>query len=152
MNSSRVTTTVLFLVLIGTVSSLLFAQNTVGLLSYNPSSSFDGYNLIYPHNQGNVYLLDNCGEIVHQWEDSDEFRPGNTAYILDDGKLLRAKRPTSIADNPIWAGGGGGIVELLDWDNNLLWSFTMNNETERLHHDMAIKPNGNVLMIAWQKV
>ena len=29
------------------------AQNTVGLLSYNPMKTFDGYNLIYPHNQPN---------------------------------------------------------------------------------------------------
>ena len=39
------------------------AQNTVGLLSYNPAKAYDGYNIVYPHNQPNVYLLNNCGEI-----------------------------------------------------------------------------------------
>ena len=56
-----------------------FAQNTVGLLSYDPDKAFDGYNLMFPHNQPNVYLLDNCGEIVHVWEDSADFRPVNLA-------------------------------------------------------------------------
>jgi hypothetical protein len=130
----------------------LSAQQTVGLLSYNPSKAYDGYNLIYPHNQPNVYLLDNCGEIVHVWEDELSFRPGNTAYILPDGRLVKTKRPAAIAGDPIWAGGGGATVEIRDWDNNLEWSFTRNDENERLHHDIAITNTGNILMIVWEKI
>ncbi len=126
------------------------AQNTVGLLSYNPMKSFDGYNLIYPHNQPNVFLLNNCGEIVHVWEDSTDFRPGNTAYILDNGNLVKTKRPASVAGNPIWAGGGGGMVELRTWDNDLIWQFELNDSMDRLHHDIAPMPNGNILMISWE--
>ena len=128
----------------------LAAQNTVGLISYNPTKSFDGYNLVYPHNQQNVYLLNNCGEIVHRWNDDLDFRPGNTAYLYPNGNLVKAKRPSAVAGNPIWAGGGGGIVEMRDWDNQLLWSFEMNNDSMRLHHDIAPLENGNVLMIAWE--
>ncbi|MCB0521287.1 MAG: aryl-sulfate sulfotransferase [Lewinellaceae bacterium] len=127
------------------------AQHTVGLLSYQPSKSFDGYNLIYPHNQPNVYLLDNCGEIVHAWADSPAWRPGNTAYLLPNGNLVKTKRLASVAGNPIWAGGGGGNVEIRDWDNNLLWSFEMNDTLQRLHHDISVMPNGNILMIAWER-
>ena len=126
------------------------AQNTVGLLSYTPAESYDGYNLLYPHNQPNVYLLNNCGEIVHVWEDDPSFRPGNTAYLLEDGRLVKTKRPASIAGNPIWAGGGGAIVEIRDWDNNLEWSFEINNDTARLHHDIEVLPSGNILMIVWE--
>jgi hypothetical protein len=128
----------------------LVAQNTIGLLSYKPAKAFHGFNLIYPHNQPNVYLFNNCGEIVHVWEDDAGFRPGNTAYILDDGRLVKTKRPAAVAMDPIWAGGGGAIVEIRDWDNNLLWDFEMNNEEERLHHDIAVMSNGNILMIAWE--
>ncbi len=128
----------------------LSAQNTVGLLSYEPSLTYDGYNLIYPHNQPNVYLLDNCGEIVHVWEDSTQYRPGNTAYLLGDGRIIKTKRPASVANDAIWAGGGGATVEIRDWDNNLEWSFTINNDTARLHHDIEPLPNGNILMIVWE--
>lgn len=128
----------------------LKAQNTVGLLSYQPAFTYDGYNLIYPHNQPNVYLLDNCGEIVHVWEDSLQYRPGNTAYLMEDGRLLKTKRPASVVNDAIWAGGGGATVEIRDWDNNLDWSFTINNDTARLHHDIELLPNGNVLMIVWE--
>jgi len=113
------------------------AQNTVGLLSYVPWKSYDGYNLFYPHNQPNVYLINNCGEIVHVWEDDPTFRPGNTAYLLPDGRLVKTKRPAAVAQDPIWAGGGGATIEIRDWDNNLEWSFTLNDENARLHHDIG---------------
>jgi Arylsulfotransferase (ASST)/Secretion system C-terminal sorting domain len=127
------------------------AQHTIGLLSYQPAKSFDGYNLLYPHNQPNVYLLDNCGEIVHVWPDDATWRPGNTVYILDNGDIVKTKRPAPVAGNPIWTGGGGGIVEVRDWDNNLIWDFEMNDSLNRLHHDISVMPNGNILMIAWQR-
>ncbi|MCB0670219.1 MAG: aryl-sulfate sulfotransferase [Saprospiraceae bacterium] len=125
-------------------------QKTVGLLSYEPSLAYDGYNLMYPHNQPNVYLFNNCGEIVHVWEDSIDLSPGNTAYLLEDGRLVKTKRPNIVANDRIWAGGGGATVEIRDWDNNLMWSFTLNNDTARLHHDIEVMPNGNILMIGWE--
>lgn len=128
----------------------LFAQNTVGLLSYNPSQSYDGYNLMFPHNQPNVYLLDNCGEIAHQWTDEANWRPGNIAYLTEDGLLYKAKRDAAVAGDPIWAGGGGAILEIRDWDNNLIWDFEMNDSLYRLHHDFAITPDGNIIALAWE--
>lgn len=126
-------------------------ETTVGLLSYNATKSYEGYTLIYPHNQPNVFLLDNCGEVVHVWEDEEGFRPGNMAYLQEDGSLIKCKRPASFTDDAIWAGGGGAIVEIRSWENELLWSFELNNEDARLHHDIAPMPNGNILMLAWER-
>lgn len=126
-------------------------QNTVGLLSYDPSKSFEGYNLFFPHNQADVFLVNNCGELVHSWTDDDEFRPGNAVYLLDNGNLIKCKRSNLTVDDPIGAGGKGAIVELRDWDNNLLWSYEKNDSKARLHHDVAPMPNGNMLMLAWEK-
>ncbi|MEL6639285.1 MAG: aryl-sulfate sulfotransferase [Bacteroidota bacterium] len=142
------TFTILFLLAFG--CQLSAQAPTVGLLYYKPSQSWDGYNLIYPHNQPNVYLLNNCGEIVHTWTDDADFRPGNTAYIMENGDVIKTKRPSMVVGNPIWAGGGGATVERRTWDNDLLWSFTANDSLQRLHHDIAPMPNGNVLMIAWE--
>ena len=142
--------TLLFLAFIWIAPSFSFGQNTVGLLSYNPESAFEGYNLIYPHNQPHVYLLNNCGEIVHTWEDSSIFRPGNSAYILENGNLVKTKRHFFSNTDPIWFGGGGAYVEIRDWDNQLLWSFMQNDTTRRLHHDIAPMPNGHILMISWE--
>ena len=130
-----------------------FAQNTVGLISYNPSKALDGYNLFYPHRQPNVYLVNNCGEVVHTWEGEPGTVPGNTAYLLDDGRMVRTVRPTSVTSDRIWAGGGGATVEIRDWDNNLEWSYTLNDSLRRLHHDVAIIDTDDefsILMLAWE--
>ncbi len=132
------------------ISFFTNAQNTIGLLQNNYGLAYEGYNLLYPHNQSNVYLLDNCGQIVHQWTGNPDEFPGNVAYILEDGNLLRAKRIGQPLGDPIWAGGGGEIVECKNWDNEVLWTFVMNDSMARLHHDIAALPNGNVLMIAWE--
>jgi len=126
-------------------------KHTVGLISAENTKTFKGYNLIYPHEQPNVYLLDNCGKIVHTWTDVADSRPGNTVYLLEDGSIIKTKRPAKITGNPIWSGGGGGTVEKRDWNNNLLWTFTLNDSFNRLHHDIEPMPNGNILMISWEK-
>lgn len=127
----------------------LIAQNTLGLISNQPFQSFPGYNFIYPHNQSNVYLLDNCGRIVHSWEGQSDDRPGNTAYVLENGNLVKTKRNSNPNADPIWAGGGGAFVEIRNWENQFLHRFELNDSLFRLHHDIAPMPNGNILMIAW---
>jgi len=128
----------------------LSAQNTVGLISYEPwNNSYDGYNLIYPHNQPHVYLLDNCGQIINSWEDEEDFKPGNTAYLTLDGNLIKAKRKSSEAFGFIYDTTGEAYVECRDWDNNLLWQFSYVTSEGRLHHDIELTPSGTVLMISW---
>jgi len=95
-------------------------------------------------------LLNNCGEVVHRWTDEAFWRPGNTAYILPNGNLVKTKRRNVFQNDPIWAGGGGAIIEIRDWDNHLVWQFEQNNATQRLHHDFKVLPNGNIIMISWE--
>ncbi len=140
---------VAWFLLLGTTG--LYAQNTVGLLSYDLEKAFDGYNLIYPFGQPNVYLLNNCGQIVHQWDGNEDFRPGKTAYLREDGSIVITKEHKSHQGDTIWAPGSGAIIEIRDWDNNLLWDFELNNSEFRLHHDIALMPNGNILAVAWHR-
>lgn len=141
---------ILYFLLLCLVAQVSTAQRTVGLLSYKPWKSYDGYNLVYPHNQSNTYLLNNCGEIVHVWEGEVGDKPGNTAYIQENGDLVRTHRQSDITQDPIWAGGGGETVEILSWDNDIKWEYSINTDLERLHHDIAVLPNGNILMIVWE--
>ena len=131
-------------------SMLLFGQNTIGVIDFQPDLVEDGYTLVYPHNQPNVYLLDMCGEVVHTWTNADTLRPGNVAYLQENGDIVLTYRPQIFANDPIWAGGGGATVERRTWDNEVLWSYTLNDSTGRLHHDIEVKPDGNVFAIAWE--
>lgn len=129
----------------------LLGQNTVGLLSHDDQSAYAGYNLFFSHNQEKTILIDNNGQVVHYWDDLSDYRPGNSAYLLENGDLIRCKRPNSFADDAIWAGGGGAIVEIVDWEGNQKASFELNDENGRLHHDIEPMANGHILMIAWAK-
>ena len=145
MISKLYTSALLLLVTCG-----LQAQNTIGVTEFQPDLVDDGYTLLYPHNQPNVYLLDFCGEVVHTWTNADTLRPGNVAYLQENGDIVLTYRPQVFSADPIWAGGGGATVERRTWDNDVLWSYTLNDSTGRLHHDIEVKPNGNVFAIAWE--
>lgn len=138
------------LLLIVCLSFSLYGQNTVGLLSYDINQAYQGYTLIFPHNQASTFLLNNCGEVVHSWTGDTDMRPGNTAYLRPNGDLYRAVRSSSVTGDAIWAGGGGAVLEIRSWENDLLWSYELNNDTARLHHDFTVLPNGNIVAIAWE--
>lgn len=128
-------------------------QNTVGLISINQEETIGGYNLIYPENQSSIFLINECGELVKEWEDTPENRPGKVAYFFDNGNILRSKNaPEDISGSSFGAGGTGGVVEIIDWENNSLWKYVVADSTKRQHHDVHIMPNGNVLILAWEVI
>ena len=129
------------------ISSSLFAQNvnqTVGLF-INSEESFNGYTLFAPISNETTYLINNCGKEINSWESN--YNAGMMAYLLEDGCIMRSGRMTS----DIFQGGGvGGAIEKFSWAGELLWSYTLANDSIHLHHDIEVLPNGNVLAIAWK--
>ncbi|HVS12230.1 MAG TPA: aryl-sulfate sulfotransferase [Planctomycetota bacterium] len=117
-------------------------------LRIREEGAFEGYTLLSPLRSGTSYLIDMEGQVVHRWETGRA--PGNLAYLLDDGRLLR---PVRVEDNPVFFGGGiGGGVQELDWEGNLTWDFTFSSKERIHHHDVEPMPNGHVLLIAWEHV
>ena len=121
-----------------------FGQNTIGLISYVPENE-DGYILFTPNSSDTTYLIDKCGNKVHQW--SCGRQPGQSVYLLDDGTLLRTGRSNS---STFTAGGQGGFIDRFDWNSQLIWSYQISNNTECQHHDIRILPNGNILALVWE--
>jgi len=78
------------------------AQNqTVGLF-LNDSSAFNGYTFFAPASYTNTYLINNEGLLVNSWEGT--YSPGLSAYLLENGNLLR----TATIFNSVFGGGGVG--------------------------------------------
>lgn len=121
------------------------STNTIGLI-LNTTNASPGYTLFSSLRYTNTYLINNEGELVNLWR--TPFVPGNTQYLLENGNLMRSADPDSLST--ISAGGDAGMVQEFDWDGNLLWEFSYIDDTRRAHHDIAVLPNGNVLMIAWE--
>ena len=126
------------------ISSLTLTAQTVGLLQHDSGSQDDGYILFAPLSNNTTYLIDKCGKQVKTWV--SPHTPGSSVYILPDGTLLRAGNANSTI---FTSGGQGGIVEKIDWDGNIIWTYTVSDATKCQHHDIRALPNGNVLLIAW---
>lgn len=124
---------------------LTIAAQTVGLMHQSPTS-FNGYTLFSPLSSEDVYLIDNCGEKVHEW--STDRQPGLSAYLLDNGDLLRTGRLPGNIDG----GGSGGRIERFDWEGNLIWYTDLSSDSIRQHHDIEPMPNGNMLVILWESI
>ncbi|RMD96234.1 MAG: hypothetical protein D6816_19220, partial [Bacteroidetes bacterium] len=120
-------------------------QQTVGLF-LNDSLAFNGYTLFAPLSSRTTYLIDNCGELINSWESN--FSPGVSTYLLENGHLLRTARIPSAFN----AGGTGGRIEEYDWDGNLLWAYDYSSADYHQHHDIHPMPNGNILVLAWEKI
>ena len=118
---------------------------------------FEGYTLFTPQigigGDATTYLMDNDYTIIHSWEHSngaasmpylisgDEPGWGNTLLIYP----YRVDNPT------MESGGVGGAVQCLTWEGELVWEYVLSNSDYQHHHDVEPLPNGNVLMISWEK-
>ena len=121
-------------------------DRTVGLLSCTPEAE-EGYTLLTPPNH-DTFLLDMQGRIVHTWKTSRP--PGLVAYLMNDGRLLR---PADYGGDSVnLAGGQGGLVEIIDINGAAVWSYNYCKAGSHCqHHDVAPMPNGNVLILAWER-
>ena len=140
----RITVSVVFLMALVYPAMLRSQSRTVGLF-LNSSYVSEGYVLFAPFRHTETYLIDNEGRLIHSW--ASDFTPGSSAYLLENGNLLRG---ANWKTNPKFSGGAGGRVEEFDWEGNLVWSFEYSGNTFQAHHDFEKLPNGNVLMIAWE--
>ena len=128
-----------------TVASVA-AEPTMGLF-LNTSGAYNGYTLMAPMHSTKTYLLNNAGEVVHRW--SSTYEPGRSAYLLENGHMIRACM--ILSGGPSTGGGEGGRIEEYDWDGNMVWAFDYYSTSYIAHHDFKVLPNGNVLVLAAEK-
>ncbi len=124
----------------------ILLNRTVGLFMNDPKA-YQGYTLLAPKQNMFTYLIDNEGRVVNTW--TSQYPPGQSAYLLPNGDLMRA----AMTRNPnINTGGGdGGRIEECDWDGNLVWSLDYSTDQHMQHHDFVALANGNILMLVCEK-
>jgi hypothetical protein len=87
------------------------------------------------------------GRVVRTWESN--YTAGQTAYLLENGHLLRAGqlRPE---ERLVVGPAAGGRIQEFTWEGKLVWDFRFHNAKQVPHHDFARLPNGDVLLIVWE--
>ena len=121
------------------------APRPSGLLTHEEGTAA-GYVLYSPLPSGTTYLLDTEGRAVHTWE--SDYAP-HSLYLLPNGNLLRPGRDP--ARQKFTAGGSMGLLQMFDWDGNLIWDWKISDDSRILHHDIEPLPNGNLLAIGWEE-
>jgi len=144
MHNKRIYYAIILITCLSVFAPIQAQFRTVGLF-LNDSSSFNGYTLFAPNSYINTYLINNEGRLVNLWESTHT--PGLSAYLLENGNLLRTAR---VSNSTFSGGGSGGLIQEFDWEGNLFWEFEYSTDQFYQHHDIARLPNGNTLIIAWE--
>lgn len=131
----------------GQPGAALAPKPTAGVLLNDPRAC-PGYTLVAPMTTSDTYLIDLAGHVVHTWH--SDWQPALSAYLLPNGNLLR---PAALlpGEKPFGGPGAGGRIQEFSWDGELLWDYKFPVDRRLPHHDVAPLPNGNVLVVAWDK-
>ena len=129
----------------------------INLAVSSSQNVFEGYTLFTPQTGigggATTYLMDNDYTIIQSWQHSNG--PASMPYLVSGDEpgwentlLIYPYR----VDNPTMESGGvGGAVQCLTFEGELVWEYELSNSDFQHHHDVEPLPNGNVLLIAWEK-
>ena len=130
-----------------------FLINLFFLTAFCTAEVFDGYTLFSPTGGGpgggtggTSYLLDNNMNTVHTWQ-----HPRGAAsmpYLLADSSIIY---PYRVVSPTMSAGGVGGGIAHIAWDGTLIWQYEVSDDNYQHHHDVQPLPNGNILVVAWER-
>ena len=120
---------------------------------------YEGYVLFTPGGAGTggsnaiTYLKDIDDSNFNTW--SHTSGPASMPYLIPgdepgfENTLLYY--PCTVPNPTMENGGVGGKVDIYNWDGDLLWTYTLSNDTYQHHHDIEPLPNGNFLILAWDR-
>ncbi|MCA8953356.1 MAG: aryl-sulfate sulfotransferase [Planctomycetes bacterium] len=87
-------------------------------------------------------LVDTNGNVVHTWPNGGNI----SSHLGPDGTLLRGQQTGGVI-----IAGATGRIQRHAFDGTLLWDFLVDGPLHYAHHDIEPMPNGNVLVIAWDR-
>ena len=91
-------------------------------------------------------LIDNNFNVISDWE--TDYYVASTPYILPDASVLIPYRAFHIP----WGGGAmNGRISRFNFWGELLWDYVVDIENISPHHDIEPLPNGNILLLSWEK-
>ena len=97
-----------------------------------------------------TYLMDVGGNRVHEWQHSGYSPEASVAYLLPNGQLLRTLSKHHWTKDKNYPVGSTSHIELVDWEGNQLWEFSMSVPKKySFHHDVEYLPNGNILAVRY---
>lgn len=123
------------------VDQTTMRRSRMGNFHHDPILASNLFTLFAPlTDNGNVYLINKRGSVVHQWKLS--MRPGRHAVILSNGNLgYNGAHPDSPNLYPAWELWHGGCFNEVTPSGEIVWEHT----DMAHHHDGQWLPNGNII-------
>lgn len=113
------------------------------------AQQYDGYVLYSLQNSSAAYLMDTSLNTYHTWSGLSA-NTGYSTHMEPGGTIVRAAKGGT---TPSGAPGGPicGKVQKHDYNGNLVWDYVYAGTNYITHHDICPMPNGNVLVIAYER-
>ena len=129
---------------------LLFIFSFQFLFTQDP---FEGYTLFNPLTEGPIgggenysRLIDNNGNIINEW--SHDICAATAPYLLSDSTLIC---PFKIGEPFMVGSAYGGKIIHYNWNGSIKWEYEYSDTNHLQHHDIEPLPNGNILLISWDR-
>ncbi len=119
-----------------------------GGLAVNNAKAFKGYTLVAPLTSNSTHLIDLEGKVVRTWK--SDCTPAMRVSLLENGHLLRAGTLPE-TELPFEGSGAGGRIQEFNWEGELVWDYKYVSDKRLPHHDITRLPNGNVLLVVWER-
>jgi hypothetical protein len=126
---------------------LLLAIQMVWGSSFIKAQQWGDYILYSTQNSTTTTLLDTNRTVYKTWSHVG-YKTGYSSYLAPGGYLYKtiSKSGVSFTGGPIC----GQIIKM-DWAGNIVWNYTYSATDYCSHHDFHVMPNGNVLLIAYER-
>ena len=124
--------------------SLLTAELYEGNMLYTPGGG-GGSNT--------TYYKDWNGNTIKTWTHSTGAASMPYFFPSEEGGVENALLyyPCRSNNPTMETGGVGGRVDILNWDGAILYRYEISSTLNQHHHDIAVLPNGNFIVIAWER-
>lgn len=130
------------------MKKILLGILLLSIATFTFAQQWGMYTIYGAQNNTTTYLLDTAGTTFHTWTHSSTDKNGYSCYVLEGDTLLRSAQNSG---NDFNGGGIHGTVQKVTWDGDVVWDFTYSTYENVIHHDICGLPNGNVLMICYDR-
>ena len=138
---------------------MMFRQISILFMcfSFLAADVYEGYMLYTPGGGGGsntTFLKDWDGNTINTWSHTNG--PASMPYLFPsaDGGLENSLLyyPCRSNNPSMDSGGVGGKVVIYNWDGDVLYTYNIDSNDYNHHHDIAVLPNGNFIVIAWERL
>ncbi len=110
------------------------------------SQQWGMYTFYAKQNNTQAKLVDTNGTIYKTWSLASS--TAYSAYLLPGDTILQTVKYQS---GNIGQGGVTGKVRKINWAGTTVWEYAVSDANTQMHHDVCAMPNGNVLLICYEK-